>query len=191
MHQPDQQSPPTEAMRMDVRRATTRHGFAGTTMGVEMRMVAVAVTLEMDAVAPKLPQHMYAEHDQHESDHGFDSIRERRGDDLAEQQRRAGKCKQRQAVAKAPGEAMPDDIADLAAASRDAGDGGNMVGLEPCCKPNRNPNDKIASIPRPTSQSEPSAGGKLPAAPSLLFTPYHIGLTNIRVRSGTAAHGRA
>ena len=52
------------------------------------------------------------------------------GDRTAEQDRCTGKGEQRQRMAKPPGETMLDDIADMAAARGDAGDGGDVIGLE-------------------------------------------------------------
>ena len=51
-------------------------------------------------------------------------------DRAAEQDGGAGKDEQRQRVAEAPGQPVLDDIGDMAAARGDAGDGGDMIGLE-------------------------------------------------------------
>ena len=51
-------------------------------------------------------------------------------DGATEQNRGAGKHEQGQGMAEAPGQAMPDDIADMAAARGDAGHRRDMIGLE-------------------------------------------------------------
>ena len=52
------------------------------------------------------------------------------GNRVAEQDGGAGKDEQRQRMAEPPGQAVLDDIGDMAAARGDAGDGGDMIGLE-------------------------------------------------------------
>ena len=49
---------------------------------------------------------------------------------MAEQNRGAGKGEQRQGMAEPPGQAVLDDVADMAAARGDAGHRRDMVGLE-------------------------------------------------------------
>ena len=56
--------------------------------------------------------------------------RELFGDRMAEQDRRPGKHEQRQRMAEAPGQAMPDDVAEFSAARGDAGHRGDMIGLK-------------------------------------------------------------
>ena len=52
------------------------------------------------------------------------------GDGAAEQDGGAGKDEQRQRMAEPPGQAVLDDVADMAAARGDAGDGRDMIGFE-------------------------------------------------------------
>ena len=52
------------------------------------------------------------------------------GDRVAEQDGGAGKDEQRQRMAEPPGQPVLDDIGDMAAARGDAGDGGDVIGLE-------------------------------------------------------------
>ena len=94
------------------------------------RAVAMAVPVEMHAVAPQPPQHMGAEADQHEADGGLDRAGDGFGDRMAEQDGGAGKDEQRQRMAEPPGQPVLDDIGDMAAARGDAGYGGDMIGLE-------------------------------------------------------------
>ena len=100
-------------------------------VGVDMHgAVAMAVAVKMHAVAPQPPQHMRAEPDQHDADGGLDRPRDVFGDGAAEQDRGAGKGEQRQGMAEPPGQAMADDVADLAAARGDAGHRRDMVGFQ-------------------------------------------------------------
>ena len=94
------------------------------------RAVAMAVLVEMHAVAPQPPQHMGAEADQHDADGGLDRPGNAFGDRVAEQDGGAGKDEQRQRMAEPPGQPVLDDIGDMAAARGDAGYGGDMIGLE-------------------------------------------------------------
>ena len=94
------------------------------------RAVAMAVPVKMHAVAPQPPQHMRAEADQHDADGGLDRPGNAFGDRAAEQDGGAGKDEQRQRMAEPPGQPVLDDIGDMAAARGDAGDGGDVIGLE-------------------------------------------------------------
>ena len=108
-----------------------RHGFTGMAVGMEMhRAVAMAVFVKMHAVAPQPPQHMRAETNQHEADGGLDRPGNAFGNRAAEQHGCAGKGKQRQRMAEAPGQSVPDDVADVATARSNAGHGGDMIGFE-------------------------------------------------------------
>ncbi len=114
-----------------MRGAGMRRRFAGVAVGVEMhRAVTVAMPVKMHAVAPEPPQHMRAETDQHDADGGLDRTCDRLGDRVAEQDGGAGESKQRQRMAKPPGQPVLDDVTDMAAARGDAGYGGDVVGLE-------------------------------------------------------------
>ncbi len=105
--------------------------FAGMTVGVDVnRAVAVAMGVKMHAVAPKPPQHMGAETDQHDSDGGLERPGEMFGDGMPEQDRGAGKDEQRHGMAKPPGQAVLDDVADMAAPRGDRGHRGDVVSLE-------------------------------------------------------------
>ena len=116
---------------MDMSGAGMRNGLAGMAVGVDVnRAVTVAVPVKMHAIAPQPPQHMGAETDQHDADGGLDRARELLGDRVPEQDRRTGKDEQCQGVAEAPGQAVPDDVADVGAARGDRGHRRDMVGLE-------------------------------------------------------------
>ena len=94
------------------------------------RAVAVAVLVEMHAVAPQPPQHVGAEADQHDADRALDRTRQMFGDGLAEPKRDAGKGEQCQRMAEPPRQAMLDDIGNIGAARGDAGDRRDVVDLE-------------------------------------------------------------
>src|SRR5207302_5015930 len=74
--------------------------------------------------------HVRTETDQHQADSGLDRPGNAFRDRAAEQDGGAGKGKQRQRVTEPPGQAVLDDVADMAAAHRDAGHGGDMIGFE-------------------------------------------------------------
>src|SRR6266487_1840067 len=112
-------------------RTGMRAGFAGMAVGMKMhRAVAMAVPVEMHPVAPQPPQHMRPEADQHDTDGGLDRPGNALGDRAAEQDGTACKHEQRQHMAEPPGQPVFDDIGDMAAARGDAGDGGDVIGLE-------------------------------------------------------------
>ena len=115
---------------MHMRRARMRDGFAGMAVGVEMDDAVVAVAMEMQTLAPQPPQQMRAKPDQHDADRRLERPRQTFRDGVAKQDGRAGKDKQRQRMAQSPGQPMLDDVADLAAARRDRGDGGDVIGLQ-------------------------------------------------------------
>src|SRR3954453_4421561 len=116
---------------MDMRRPTMRELFPGMAVGVKMRRaVIMAVAMEMDPVMPEPPQQLQPKPDQHDSNRRLEPVGERIGDDLASEQRRTGKGEQCQRVAEPPGQAVLDDVTDLGAAVGDAGDCGDMVGLQ-------------------------------------------------------------
>ncbi len=118
-------------MIVHMRRAGMRGSFAGMAVGMEVhRAVAMAVPVEMHAVAPQPPQHMGAEADQHDSDGGLDRAGHALRNGVAEQDGGAGEHEQRQRMAEPPGQPMLDDIGDTAAARGDAGYGGDVIGLE-------------------------------------------------------------
>ncbi len=60
----------------------------------------------------------------------LDRLCEGIGNSAAEQNGNAGKDEQSQRVAKAPGQAVLDDVADVAAARSDAGDSCDVIGFE-------------------------------------------------------------
>jgi hypothetical protein len=131
VHQSDQQGAPAKSMRVSMCGARMGKRFAGMAVGVDMsHAVAMPVAVKMHAVAPQPPQHMRAETDQHDADGGFDRPRDRFRDRAAKQNRGAGKAEQRQRMAQAPGQAVPDDIANMAAARGDAGHRGDMIGFQ-------------------------------------------------------------
>ena len=116
---------------MRVRGAGMRNVFAGMAMRVDMHpAVAVAVLVKVHAVAPQPPQHMRAETNQHDADGSFNRPREMFWERVPEQNRSAGKGEQRQGMAEAPGQAVLDDVADIAAARGDARYRRDVIGLE-------------------------------------------------------------
>ena len=60
----------------------------------------------------------------------FDRLRDVVGNRMAEQDRGAREHEQRQRMAKAPGQAVLDDVGDMGAARGDAGYGGDVIGLQ-------------------------------------------------------------
>ena len=67
------------------------NGFIGMAVEVDVpAAVAMAVAVEMHAVAPQPPQHMNAEPDQHHADGGLQRTRGIFRHRVAEQDRRAG-----------------------------------------------------------------------------------------------------
>jgi hypothetical protein len=108
-----------------------RRGFAGMAVRVNMHgAVAMAVLVEMHAVAPQPPQHVSAETHQHDADRRLERPCQAFGDRPAEQDSCAREHEQRQRMAEPPGQAVPDDVADVGAARGDAGHRGDMIGLE-------------------------------------------------------------
>jgi mannose-6-phosphate isomerase-like protein (cupin superfamily) len=79
---------------------------------------------------PQPPQHMRAKSDQHDTNGALDRPGDGFGNGVSEQDGGAGKNEESDRVAEAPGQAMLDDVADAAAAGSDAGDGGDVIGLE-------------------------------------------------------------
>ena len=135
-------------MGMFVSRASMRYASPGNLLGSFLCMavgvevndaVAMAMTVKMHAVALEPPQHMRAETDQHDADGGFQRPRPAFGDRAPEQDRSTCKCKQGQGMAEAPGQAVLDDIADIAAARGDARYRRDMVGLERMLHPEQKP----------------------------------------------------
>ena len=102
-------------------------------MAVKMQVdgaIGMAMTMQMDLVLPEPPQHMRAKPDQHDADGCFDRLRHMFRNRTAEHDGRAGKGKQGQRMAEAPGEPMLDNIADVGAAGGDGRYGCNMIRLE-------------------------------------------------------------
>ena len=100
-------------------------------VGVDVyRAVVMAVAMKMHAVAPETPEHVSTEPDQHDADGGLQWTRDMFGDRVAEQQRSTRKDEQGQRMAETPGQAMADDIADMAAARGDARHRRDMVGFQ-------------------------------------------------------------
>ena len=132
-----------------------RDGFAGVAVGVDVnRAVAVAVFVKMHAVTPQPPQYMRAEANQHDADGALQRPRELLRDGVTEHNRGACEHEQGQGMAEAPGQAVLDDIADMAAARGDAGHRGDMIGLERVLhsqqKPKpQNSEHKVPYSPRP------------------------------------------
>src|ERR1700730_12208833 len=119
-------------------------GNFGSLFGMAVRMevnraVAMTMAVKMHAVAPQPPQHMCAEADQHDTDGGFQRPRPMFGDRLPDQDRGTGKDEQGQGMAKPPGQAVLDDIADIGASRRDARYRRDMVGLERMLHPEQKP----------------------------------------------------
>lgn len=73
---------------------------------------------------------MGAKTNQHDADSELDRARERFGDGPAERKGSAGEGEQGQGVADPPGQAMLDDVGDIASPHGDAGDRGHVIGLE-------------------------------------------------------------
>src|SRR6266516_8211449 len=73
---------------------------------------------------------MGAEADQHQTNGGLERAGNALRDRAAEQDGRAGKDEQGKRVAEPPGQPVLDDIGHMAAARGDAGDGGDVIGLE-------------------------------------------------------------
>src|SRR5437879_12459814 len=97
-------------MGMRMRRPRMRAGFAGMAVGMEMhRAVAMAVLVEMHAVAPQPPQHMRPEADQHDTDGGLDRPGNGFRDRTAEQDGGAGEDEQGGRVGKPPSPAALED----------------------------------------------------------------------------------
>ena len=119
------------------------------------RAVAMAVPVEMHAVAPQPPQHMGAEADQHDADGGLDRPGDAFGNRMAEQDGGAGKGEQRQRMAEPPGQPVLDDIGDMAAARGDAGYGGDVIGLERMLHAQQKPQPKNSEHTPPAHVSVP------------------------------------
>ena len=73
---------------------------------------------------------MRAETDQHDADRRLDRPRHALRNRAAQQNGGASEDEQRQRMAEPPGQPVPDDVTDTAAARGDAGDGGDMIGFE-------------------------------------------------------------
>src|SRR3954454_5360228 len=73
---------------------------------------------------------MRAQTDQHEADGGLDRRGDIVGHRMAEPDCDPGKYRQSERMAEPPGQAVLDDVADVGAARGDAGDSGDMIGLE-------------------------------------------------------------
>src|SRR5687767_10322849 len=92
--------------------------------------IAVLMLMKMHTVTQEPPQHVHAEADQHDPDRRFERLGHIFGNRVSQQDRSAGKDKERERMAQAPGQAMLDDIADTGSPRSDARHGGDMIGLE-------------------------------------------------------------
>src|SRR3954452_21115191 len=116
---------------MPMRAVAMRDGFVG--MAVQMDVpgaVAMAMAVEMHAVAPQPPEHMKAEPDQHDADRGFERTRQIFRHGVAEQDRGAGEHQQRQRMTESPGQAVLDDVANVAAAGGKARHRRDVIGFQ-------------------------------------------------------------
>ena len=118
-------------MRVHMRRVGVRDGIAGVVVQMHVDgTVGMAMRVKVDALARQPPQHMGAKPDQHDTDRRLQRPGEMVGDGMTEQDRGASEGEQGQGVSEPPGQAVLDDVADLAAARGNARHRRDMVGLE-------------------------------------------------------------
>ncbi len=103
MHQADQQRAPPKSVRVRVFATCMRDAIRDMAVKVQMvGVVAVSMPVKVDAVAPKSPQQMRAQPDQHDTYGGFERLRYMLRDCVAQQDRCAGEDKQGKRVAQSP-----------------------------------------------------------------------------------------
>lgn len=111
--------------------AGMRKLFVGMTMNVNMCLaVTMTVFVKMNAIAPKPPQHIKSESNQHNADRRLDWPRHVGWNGMPKQDRRTGKREQCECVAKTPCQAMLDDVSHACSVDSDARDCGDMIGLK-------------------------------------------------------------
>ena len=99
-------------------------------VGVEVAGVAVVVGMEVHALAPRAPQHVGPEQDQHQADRELQCVGGPRRQCLVDQQHYPAKDEQRQRVTHSPGGTLTHRAAHAIGARAQAGDGGEVIGLE-------------------------------------------------------------
>ena len=100
-------------------------------VGVHVNLaVAVAMGVEMHAVAQQATQHVEAQSHQHHADEQFHASGHGIRNRGAEHDHEAAQQEQRQAVSDAPHGTVADYLAHRPRARREAGDGGDVIHLE-------------------------------------------------------------